>query len=86
MFSTLINAAAIVAADPNPEPKDVKAGPIGLAVFLVLIAATVLLCWSFYRQMKKVKAAEENGVYGTPTQTSGEPVTGTTTTEPTQEP
>jgi hypothetical protein len=31
---------------------------------LLLIAAVVFLLWSFTRQIKKVRAAQEAGVYG----------------------
>jgi hypothetical protein len=49
--------------DPAPSENDVKAGWGALALMLLLIAAVVFLLWSFTRQIKKVRAAQEAGVY-----------------------
>jgi hypothetical protein len=49
--------------DPPPSENDVKAGWGALALMLLLIAAVVFLLWSFTRQIKKVRAAQEAGVY-----------------------
>lgn len=69
MYRTaLVNAVhdtvVILAADPTPKDKDVKAGWVGFGVFLGLCAVVALLCWAFYRQMKRVKSAADAGVYG----------------------
>jgi hypothetical protein len=50
-------------ADPVPDDNSVKAGWGAFAVFLLLILAVAFLCWSFAKQMRKVKAADEAGVY-----------------------
>jgi hypothetical protein len=49
--------------DPPPSENDVKAGWGALGLMLLLIAAVVFLLWSFTRQLKKVRAAQEAGVY-----------------------
>ena len=36
---------------------------------LLLILAVAFLCWSFAKQMRKVKAADEAGVYDEPEET-----------------
>ena len=54
---------AIFALDPVPDDNDVKAGWGAFAIFVLLIIAVALLCWSFVKQMRKVKAANEAGVY-----------------------
>ena len=51
------------ALDPVPADNDVKAGWGAFGVFALLIIAVALLCWSFAKQMRKVKAANEAGVY-----------------------
>jgi len=53
----------INALDPVPDDNDVKAGWGAFAIFLLLIVAVAFLCWSFTKQMRKVKAANEAGVY-----------------------
>jgi hypothetical protein len=52
--------------DPPPSENDVKAGWGALGLMLLLIAAVVFLLWSFTRQIKKVRAAQEAGVYDEP--------------------
>lgn len=61
MLPLLISLAA---TDPVPTDNSVKAGWTAFAVFLLLLVAIVFLGWSFSRQMKKVKKADEQGVYG----------------------
>jgi hypothetical protein len=53
-------------ADETPEADDVVAGPWGALMFVLLIAATVFLCFSFLKQMRKAKEARDRGVYGDP--------------------
>jgi len=52
-----------LATDPTPADNDVKAGWTAFVVFLLLLAAVAGLGWSFSRQLKKVKAAKEAGLY-----------------------
>jgi hypothetical protein len=49
--------------DPPPSENDVKAGWGALGLVLLLIAAVVFLLWSFTRQIRKVRAAQEAGVF-----------------------
>jgi len=53
-----------LATDPVPTDDSVKAGWTAFVVFLLLLLAIGFLGWSFSRQMKKVKKADEQGVYG----------------------
>ena len=43
----------------GPDPKDVKPGWLGFAVFLALAAAVFVLCLSFRKQLRKVDFEEE---------------------------
>jgi len=51
-------------ADQTPEDEDVKAGWTAFALFLLLIAAVVVLGFSLTKQLRKAQAAKEAGVYG----------------------
>jgi hypothetical protein len=53
----------LAVTDPPPSDNDVKAGWGALALMLLLIAAVIFLFWSFTRQIRKVRAADEAGVY-----------------------
>ena len=53
----------LFALDPVPDDNSVKAGWGAFAIFVLLILAVAFLCWSFVKQMRKVKAANEAGVY-----------------------
>jgi hypothetical protein len=64
MNSLLI--ALVSFADKSPEPEDVKAGWGALALFLLLIAAVVFLCFSLVKQLRKAQAAKDAGVYDDP--------------------
>ncbi len=54
----------LLLADPTPEPEDVKAGWGAFALFLLLIAAVVVLGFSLVKQLRKAQAAKDAGVYG----------------------
>jgi hypothetical protein len=60
MVQLVVLAAA---SDPRPSANDVVAGWVGFAVFAFLILAVAFLGWSFSRQLKKVRAAKEAGLY-----------------------
>lgn len=62
MISLLTTLAAEKSGIPDDE--DVVAGWLGFAVFIALIVAVALLCWSFARQIRKARAAKDAGVYG----------------------
>ena len=63
-MSSLAHTVALVADDPVPADDDVVAGPWGAVMFVLLIAATVVLLFSFTRQLRKAQAAKDAGVYG----------------------
>lgn len=65
-MSSLFLPLVLVAKDTTkiPEDKDVVAGWLGFAVFIALIVAVALLCWSLTRQLRKTKAAKDAGVFG----------------------
>lgn len=63
-MSTLAHTVALVVDDPVPEDEDVVAGGWGAVMFVFLIAATVVLLFSFTRQLRKAQAAKDAGVYG----------------------
>lgn len=49
-----------------PDDNDVVAGWVAFAVFILLVAAVAFLGWSLTRQFKKVRAAQEAGVFDDP--------------------
>ena len=49
--------------DDVPEANDVKAGWVAFAIFIGLILAVAFLGWSLTKQLRKVDAAEEAGLY-----------------------
>lgn len=61
MHHALVLLATVT--DPPPSENDVKAGWGALGLMLLLIAAVAFLLWSFTRQIKKVRAAQEAGVF-----------------------
>ena len=55
--------ALAAASDPRPDENNVVAGWVGFAVMIGLIIAVVFILRSFTKQLKKVDAAKEKGVY-----------------------
>lgn len=56
-------SGVVSAEDPVPKDNDVVAGAWGALFFILLITATVLLLRNFLKQMRKVDAAEDSGVF-----------------------
>lgn len=54
----------VVTEDTVPKDEDVVAGPVGALFFVLLIAATIFLCFSFVKQLRKAKAAQDEGLFG----------------------
>ena len=54
----------IVLQDSVPEPTEVKAGPLGFAVWIFMILAVVVIGFSLVKQLRKAQAAKDAGVYG----------------------
>lgn len=50
--------------DPMPEDTEVKAGPLGFAVWIFMILAVVVIAFSLVKQLRKAQAAKDAGVYG----------------------
>ena len=50
--------------DETPKPEDVKAGWTAFVLFLLLLAAVVVLGFSLSKQLRKAQAAKDAGVYG----------------------
>lgn len=50
--------------DPTPDKTQVKAGPLGFALWMFLILAVVILGFSLSRQLRKAQAAKDAGLYG----------------------
>ena len=66
LFSATNTVAELVVrvADQTPKDEDVKAGWTAFVLFLLLIAAVVVLGFSLVKQLRKAQAAEDAGVYG----------------------
>ena len=60
----LISLSYLPMTDKMPEDNEVKAGPLGAAVFVFLILAVVVIGFSLVRQLRKAQAAKEAGLYG----------------------
>ena len=56
--------ALALASDPRPDDNNVVAGWVGFAVMVALIVAVVFILRSFTKQLKKVDAAQQAGVFG----------------------
>ncbi|GIM67687.1 hypothetical protein Pve01_89500 [Planomonospora venezuelensis] len=51
-------------ADKTPDPTQVKAGPLGFAVWIFMILAVVVIGFSLVKQLRKAQAAKDAGLYG----------------------
>jgi hypothetical protein len=56
--------ALVTAADPVPEPEDVRAGWTAFWIVIAMAVATGLLLWSFTRQLRKTKENAARGAFG----------------------
>jgi hypothetical protein len=56
--------ALALASDPRPADNNVVAGWVGAVVFVALILAVAFILRSFTKQIKKVNAAKQAGVFG----------------------
>ncbi|QBX54563.1 hypothetical protein EXE58_03135 [Nocardioides seonyuensis] len=59
-----IDLGALPLADGVPDDTEVKAGPLGAAVFVFLILAVVVIGFSLVRQLRKAQSAKDAGLYG----------------------
>ena len=60
----MLDLLIIALAEEPPAPEEVKAGPMGFAVFVFLILAVAVIGWSLTRQLRRAQAAKDAGVYG----------------------
>jgi len=54
------------ASDPRPDDNNVVAGWVGAVVLVALVIAVVFILRSFTKQLKKVDAARQAGLYDEP--------------------
>ena len=70
----MLDLLIVLLEDQTPEPTEVKAGPLGFAVWIFMILAVVVIAFSLVKQLRKAQAAKDAGVYGDePVQRSEEP-------------
>ena len=69
----MLDLLLILLDDPTPEPTEVKAGPLGFAMWIFLIVSVVVLAFSLVKQLRKAQAAKDAGVYGDEPVTRDEP-------------
>lgn len=69
----MLDLLLILLDDPTPEPTEVKAGPLGFAMWLFLIISVVVLAFSLVKQLRKAQAAKDAGLYGDEPVTRDEP-------------
>jgi TRAP-type C4-dicarboxylate transport system permease small subunit len=60
-----------LSSDPRPDDNNVVAGWVGALVLVALVVAVVFILRSFTKQLKKVRAAQEAGVFDDEPQESG---------------
>ena len=71
----MLDLLLILLDDPTPEPTEVKAGPLGFALWIFLILAVVVIGFSLVKHLRKAQAAKDAGLYGDEPVTRDEPVT-----------
>ena len=60
----MLDLLLILLDDPTPEPTEVKAGPLGFALWIFLILAVVVIGFSLVKHLRKAEAAKDAGLYG----------------------
>ena len=60
----LMTVSLSVLMDTTPDPTEVKAGPLGFAVWIFMIIAVVVIGFSLVKQLRKAQAAKDAGLYG----------------------
>lgn len=78
--SYLLLLVAEVEEKAPPEAENVVAGWTAFALFGGMIVATALICWALVRQLRRVNAAKDSGVFGVDEEADLEDIT-----EPTDE-
>ena len=77
----MLDLLLILIEDPTPDPTEVKAGPLGFAVWIFMILAVVVIGFSLVKQLRRAQAAKDAGVYGDEPVTRDEPADTPSTTE-----
>lgn len=54
----------VLLEDTTPKDTEVKAGPLGFALWIFMIIAVVVLAFSLVKQLRKAQAAKDAGLYG----------------------
>ena len=60
----MLDLLIVLVEDPTPTPTEVKAGPLGFALWMFLVLSVVVLGFSMVRQLRKAQAAKDAGLYG----------------------
>ena len=60
----MLDLLLVLIQDATPDPTEVKAGPLGFAVWIFMILAVVVIGFSLVKQLRKAQAAKDAGVYG----------------------
>jgi len=60
----MLDLLIVLLEDQTPESTEVKAGPLGFAVWIFMILAVVVIAFSLVKQLRKAQAAKDAGVYG----------------------
>lgn len=60
----MLDLLIVLLDDPTPKPTEVKAGPLGFALWIFMIIAVVIIGFSLVKQLRKAQAAKDAGVYG----------------------
>ena len=60
----MLDLLIVLVQDPTPDRTEVKAGPLGFAIWIFMILAVVVIGFSLVKQLRKAQAAKDAGVYG----------------------
>ncbi len=60
----MLDLLLILVDDPTPEDTEVKAGPLGFAIWIFMILAVVVIAFSLVKQLRKAQASKDAGLYG----------------------
>ena len=67
----MLDLLLIILIEEPPKPSEVKAGPLGFAVWMFMVVAVVFLGWSLTRQLRKAQANRDAGAFGDPPASAG---------------
>ena len=61
---SLLIVSLSVLMDETPDPTEVKAGPLGFAVWMFMILAVVVIGFALVRQLRRAQANKDAGLFG----------------------